>query len=97
MEIKLIPHVGIKEVPGKASVEVTLAQDQVMVDGARVGYAPHGKGNALILLGELPESTVEAIKAHMDNRDGIEAIDRKVSVPPALGDIEPSTEDSDDE
>ena len=96
MDIELTPHVGRKEVPG-GHIEQTLAQDQVLIDGVRVGYAVHGEGGALLLITGLPESTVEAVKAKLDARDNKTVDERKVVTPPSLEAIGSLTEEDDDD
>jgi len=97
MDIQLVEHIGMKEVPGKDYVEQSLDQDQIMIDGVRVGYAPHGEGKPLLLIRELSESTIAAIKIRLDIRDGQSHDERKVAAPQPLETLEDLGETDDDD
>jgi len=65
-EIELRPHVGYT----MHGTRTVFNQDQVFLNGVRVGYVGHGPGDGLALIRPADKETIEAIVAKIEEVRG---------------------------
>lgn len=63
-KIELRPHVGRT----MSGLEVTFAQDQVFLNGVRIGYHGHAPGDMLALIRPVDAGTLDAINQAVDEK-----------------------------
>ena len=76
-------------------VRQRIEQDEILVDGTRVGYCGTHRGAPLTLLMPVAEATLHAIKYELDKRDQSRELNRRVSVAPRMMD-DPTNEAGDE-
>lgn len=70
--------------PGLAPVLVNLNQDEILVDGVRVGYVGTQPNAPITLLFSLAEATVHQIRHEVNLRDQAHVPQRSVNVVPEM-------------
>lgn len=70
--------------PSLEPVQKRIEQDEILVDGIRVGYCGTQRGAPLTLLFDVAEATLHQIKYELDKRDGVHNPSRKVAVAPKM-------------
>lgn len=65
-EIELRPHVGRT----MAGTEVVFAQDQIFLNGMRIGYIGHQPGDGICLIRPVDADTLAEIKRVVDEKFG---------------------------
>jgi hypothetical protein len=65
-DIELRPHTAFN----REGEEVTFAQDQIFLNGMRVGYVGHGEGEGASLIRPCDAGTIEAISAAIAEKRG---------------------------
>lgn len=76
--------------PGLAPVQKRIEQDEILVNGVRVGYVGTQPAAPVTLLLEIAEADIAAVRAAVDERDGVATPDRVVVWPPTWAAVERS-------